>query len=104
MKSKCRVKISKDETKEAILYGIFQHSHIKQEFLRGEIGGVIAYPVAVVDWGEGLIDVPVSTISDVKEDSPIVQVSAPIQQPIQVQLDGSNIAGIIGESLINPIN
>jgi len=63
---KCIVK-TKDGEKHGDFYGIFQHSHVKQAILVGEVGGTVAYPVAVVDWGEGLEGVFTHQIVSVKE-------------------------------------
>lgn len=51
---KCKVKCHDKETKkdlwiDAEFLGIFQRSGVKQALLIGEIGGVIARPVAVVE-------------------------------------------------------
>ncbi|WP_413509659.1 hypothetical protein [Carnobacterium maltaromaticum] len=43
----CEVKVLK-EWKSAKLVGFYQCSYVKQSILIGEIGGVIAYPVALV--------------------------------------------------------
>lgn len=43
----CEVKIQK-QWKNAKLVGFYQFSTVKQEILIGEIGGVIAYPIALV--------------------------------------------------------
>ena len=59
---KCKVIINKNkETIEAVFYGVFQRAY-KGSFTVGQI----AYPVAVVDWGEGLKEVRVADVVEVE--------------------------------------
>ena len=67
---KCKVIINKNkETTDADFYGVFQKSYTHQESLvpGGFPAGQIAYPVAVVDWGEGLREVGVHEVKEVAE-------------------------------------
>lgn len=67
---KCKVIINKNkETTDADFYGVFQQSYTHQESLvpGGFPAGKIAYPVAVVDWGEGLTEVNVGDVVEVAE-------------------------------------
>lgn len=90
MISKCKVKLQEEE-KEANLYGIYQHSHVKQAILIGEMGGVVAYPVAVVDWGEGLREIPLNTVIEVRENKMVIQGVTPDSLVTQLKLDNVNL-------------
>ena len=67
---KCEVNCN-DEKYTADFYGIFQFSSVVAPSLMvgGHPGGVIAYPVAVVDFGNGvgLINIPIEEITRVYE-------------------------------------
>lgn len=66
----CKVVINKNkETIEAVLYGVFQRAttHGDSLLVGGFKAGQIAYPVAVVDWGEGLTEVNVADVLEVAE-------------------------------------
>ena len=67
---KCEV-ISNGEKKTADFYGIFQLSTVINPSLMvgGHPGGVVAYPVAVIDLGDGdgLINLPIEKIAKVYE-------------------------------------
>lgn len=103
MIGKCKVKFKKEE-KEAKLYGIYQHSHVKQAMLRGEVGGVIAYPIAVVDWGEGLKEIPLNVIKDIKDCNDVKHVYSN-DYPLDAirlryaALSGMNLAQLVRETL-----
>lgn len=67
---KCKVIINKNkETIEAVFYGVFQKAwtHGDSLLVGGFKAGQMAYPVAVVDWGEGLKEVDVADVLEVKE-------------------------------------
>lgn len=67
---KCKVIINKNkETIEAVFYGVFQKAwtHGDSLLAGGFKAGQIAYPVAVVDWGEGLREVDVAGVVEVAE-------------------------------------
>lgn len=98
MIGKCRVRF-KEEEKEAKLYGIYQHSHVKQAIFRGEVGGVIAYPVAVVDWGEGVKEMPLSMINEIKEFNASSDYSLDAMR--YVMIDGKDLNQLMGESMSN---
>lgn len=53
----------------ADFYGIFQVSTVidPSPMIGGHPGGVIAYPVAIVDFGDGLINLPIEKIARVYE-------------------------------------
>ena len=64
----CKVIINKNkETIEAVFYGVFQRARTHGESLLGREykAGQVAYPVAVVDWGEGLTEVHVADVREV---------------------------------------
>lgn len=67
---KCEVNCN-GEKRTANFYGIFQFSSVVDPYLkiRGHYGGVVAYPVAVVDFnnGVGLINIPIEEIKRVYE-------------------------------------
>lgn len=66
----CKVVINKNnETIQADFYGVYQKAWTHGESLTiGGFGaGQIAYPVAVVNWGEGLKEVNVSDVKEVAE-------------------------------------
>lgn len=68
---KCKVVINKQgELIEAIFYGIFQRAwtHGESAFVGGYGAGQVAYPVAVVDWGEGLTEVNIENVKEIKEE------------------------------------
>ena len=65
---KCKVIINENkETIEAVFHGVFQKAwtHGDSLLVGGYKAGQIAYPVAVVDWGEGLIEVNVADVVEV---------------------------------------
>lgn len=65
---RCKVVINENkETKEAAFYGVFQKAmtHGDSLLVGGYKAGQIAYPVAVVDWGEGLREVYVYDVVEV---------------------------------------
>lgn len=67
---KCKVIINENkETIEAVFYGVFQKAWTHGKYLiTGEYKpGQVAYPVAVVDWGEGLTEVNVGDVLEVAE-------------------------------------
>ena len=67
---KCKVIINKNkETIEAVFYGVFQKAWTHGDSLSvgGYKAGQIAYPVAVVNWGEGLTEVHVGDVKEVAE-------------------------------------
>ena len=67
---KCRVVINKNkETIEANFYGVFQKAwtHGESALVGGFSAGQTAYPVAVVDWGEGLKEVSIADVKEVAE-------------------------------------
>lgn len=70
MMKKCEVR-NNGEKRTADFYGVFQLSTIIAPSLMvgGHTGGVIAYPVAVVDFGDGdgLIKKPIEEIARVYE-------------------------------------
>ena len=68
MSKKCVVKIN-DEELPATFYGVFQKSWTHGESLTvgGFPAGQIAFPIAVVDYGEGLKEVEVNTVEELKE-------------------------------------
>lgn len=66
----CKVIINENkETIEAVFYGVFQKAwtHGKYLITGDYIPGQVAYPVAVVDWGEGLTEVNVADVLEVQE-------------------------------------
>ena len=67
---KCKVIINKNkETIGADFYGVFQKAwtHRDDTFAGGYKEGQMAYPVAVVDWGEGLKEVNVADVVEVEK-------------------------------------
>lgn len=67
---KCKVVINKqNELIEADFYGVFQKAwtHGESAFVGGFSAGQVAYPVAVVDWGEGLTEVNVENVREIEE-------------------------------------
>ncbi|HBM4033898.1 TPA: hypothetical protein LWL02_002448 [Listeria innocua] len=57
---RCQVKTYEKDTKkevwkEAEFLGVYQYSFVKQGNLIGEIGGVVAFPVAVVNLNNELL-------------------------------------------------
>ena len=65
---KCKVIINENkETIEAVFHGVFQKAwtHGDSLLVGGFKAGQMAYPVAVVDWGEGLIEVNVTDVVEV---------------------------------------
>ncbi len=67
---KCKVIINENkETIEANFYGVFQKAwgHGKYSTTGDYTPGQVAYPVAVVDWGEGLTEVNVADVVEVAE-------------------------------------
>lgn len=67
---KCKVVINKqNEMIEAELYGVFQraYTHGESALVGGFSAGQVAYPVAVVDWGEGLTEVNVENVREIEE-------------------------------------
>lgn len=67
---RCKVIINKNkETIEAVFHGVFQiaATHGDSVSAGGFKAGQIAYPVAVVDWGEGLKQVSVNDVVEVAE-------------------------------------
>lgn len=66
---KCKVIINDNETIEAAFYGVFQKAwtHGDSLLVGGFKAGQMAYPVAVVDWGEGLREVNVADVVEVQE-------------------------------------
>lgn len=66
---KCKVIINDNETIEAVFYGVFQKAwtHGDSLLVGGFKAGQMAYPVAVVDWGEGLREVNVADVVEVEE-------------------------------------
>lgn len=67
---RCKVLINKNkETIEAVFYGVFQKAwtHGESLLVGGYAAGQMAYPVAVVDWGEELTEVEVSKVIEVAE-------------------------------------
>lgn len=98
MSDKCTVKVG-EEKKEANLYGFFQHSHVHTAMLIGDTSGVIAYPVAVVDWGEGLREVHLSFVSEVKT-SMEAKLADHSLDAIRYAMDSKNLGqSIIGKSI-----
>ena len=68
---KCKVIINKyGETVEADFYGVFQRAwtHGESALIGGFSAGQTAYPVAVVDWGEGLKEVDVEVVKEIMEE------------------------------------
>lgn len=68
---KCKVVINKQgELIEADFYGIFQRAwtHAESALIGGRSAGQVAYPVAVVDWGEGLMEVNMENVKEIKEE------------------------------------
>lgn len=68
---KCKVVINKQgELIEADFYGVFQRARTHGDSLMvgGHRAGQIAYPVAVVDWGEGLKEVNVENVKEIWEE------------------------------------
>ena len=68
MIGKCKVKI-KDDVFPATFYGVFQVSEIVEPspIRGGHGGGVVAIPVAVVDYGDGLTKINVNNVFDIEE-------------------------------------
>ena len=69
---KCKVVINKKgEMIEADFYGVFQRAwtHGESALVGGFSAGQIAYPVAVVDWGEGLTDVNIENVKEIWEEA-----------------------------------
>lgn len=67
---KCKVVINKKgELIEADFYGVFQRAftHAVSVLVGGYSAGQVAYPVAVVDWGEGLTEVNVENVREIEE-------------------------------------
>lgn len=67
---KCKVIINENkETIEAVFYGVFQKAWTHGKYLTTGAfkPGQVAYPVAVVDWGEGLVEVNVADVVEVAE-------------------------------------
>ena len=67
---KCKVIINENkETIEANFYGVFQKAwtHGDSLLVGGFKAGQMAYPVAVVDWGEGLKEVDIADVVEVVE-------------------------------------
>ena len=68
---KCKVVINKQgELIEANFYGVFQKAwtHGDSLMVGGFKAGQKAYPVAVVDWGEGLKEVSVEVVKEIVEE------------------------------------
>lgn len=68
MTEKCVVKINGKEL-SATFYGVFQKAWTHGESLTvgGFPAGQMAFPVAVVDYGEGLKEVEVNTVKELEE-------------------------------------
>lgn len=68
MNKKCVVKIN-DEELPATFYGVFQKAWTHGESLLkgGFPAGQMAFPVAVVDYGDGLKEVEVETVEELEE-------------------------------------
>lgn len=67
---KCKVVINKQgKVIEADFYGVFQRAwtHGESALIGGFSAGEVAYPVAVVDWGEGLTEVNVENVREIEE-------------------------------------
>lgn len=66
---KCEVSVAGDKF-AADFYGIYQFSEIfnQSPMIGGHPGGVIAYPVAVIGFGDGLIKVSVEKILRIYEE------------------------------------
>lgn len=68
----CKVVINKQgEVIEADFYGVFQKAwtHGESALIGGFSAGQTAYPVAVVDWGEGLKEVDVEVVKEIWEEA-----------------------------------
>ena len=68
---KCKVVINKQgELIEADFYGAFQRArtHGDSLIVGGHRADQTAYPVAVVDWGEGLKEVKVENVKEIWEE------------------------------------
>ncbi|MBC2140730.1 hypothetical protein HCA89_00290 [Listeria innocua] len=64
---RCQVKIYEKDTKkeiwkEAEFLGVYQYSYVKQEIIVGEIGGVVAFPVAVVHLNNELLQLNIHCV------------------------------------------
>ncbi len=68
MNKKCVVKINGKEL-SATFYGVFQKAwtHGESFVVGGYPAGQMAFPVAVVDYGEGLKEVGVDTVKELEE-------------------------------------
>ena len=67
---KCKVIINENkDTIEAVFYRVFQKAttHGNSLLVGGFKAGQMAYPVAVVDWGEGLREVDVADVVEVEK-------------------------------------
>lgn len=64
----CKAKIN-GSWQEVPFYGVFQYSDVIEPALRvgGHPGGVIAYPVAVVELDNQLIMRSIDSVKDIKE-------------------------------------
>lgn len=64
----CKAKVD-GSWKEVPFYGVFQYSNVIEPALRvgGHPGGVIAYPVAVVELDNQLIMRSIDSVKDIKE-------------------------------------
>ena len=68
MTKKCVVKIN-DEELSATFYGVFQEAwtHGESLVVGGFPAGQMAFPVAVVDYGDGLTEVNVEQVQELEE-------------------------------------
>ena len=69
---KCKLVINKyGESVEADFYGVFQKAwtHGESALVGGYSAGQIAYPVAVVDQGEGLKEVNIKDVKEIWEEA-----------------------------------
>ena len=69
---RCKVFIDRGKGKETIeadFYGLFQRAYTHQSSaLVGKFPpGQVSYPVAVVDWGEGLLEVQMHEVIEVSK-------------------------------------
>lgn len=75
---KCEVHCN-GEKYTADFYGVFQLSTVidPSPMVGGHPGGVVAYPVAVVDFGDGdgLINIPIENISRVYEEEDVYKMT-----------------------------
>lgn len=70
MSAKCKVKMNGDVL-QVTFYGVYQVSEIIPPSLMvgGHGGGVVASPIAVIDYGDGLTKANVNCVFDIEEDN-----------------------------------